>query len=186
MLFSPICRFDLQRRITDLWRHWIGKSMFDLYDAINHQFRRSALYKIELAYSTDWVAKIRSRLYITILEISNKIFENIYITVFRSNAPSSDYFFESMILLKNELCWEWTDVLYFVTNQRQNRVELNQVLTDRILKWNSIDAQIFKRANETFWQKYNQLENVEIMRSEFQEQLGKFFRINSPLILFFR
>ena len=90
-----------------------------------------------------------------------------------SNAPFSDYFFESMILLKNELCWEWTDVLYFVTNQRQNRVELNSVLTDRILKWNSIDAEIFKKANETFWQKYNQLENVEKMRSEFEEQLGK-------------
>ena len=32
----------------------------------------------------------------------------------------SDYYFESMILLKYEFCWEWSDVVYFVTNQRAN------------------------------------------------------------------
>ena len=35
----------------------------------------------------------------------------------------SDYFFESMILLKHSFCWDWIDVLYFVTNQRANRKE---------------------------------------------------------------
>ena len=35
----------------------------------------------------------------------------------------SDYFFESMILLKHSFCWDWMDVLYFVTNQRANRKE---------------------------------------------------------------
>ena len=32
----------------------------------------------------------------------------------------SDYYYESIILLKYEFCWEWSDVVYFVTNQRAN------------------------------------------------------------------
>merc|ERR1712193_403284 len=85
----------------------------------------------------------------------------------------SDYFFESMILLKIELCWEWTDVLYFVTNQRQERVKLTESLSSQITAWNSIDAKLFAKANETFWQKYNKLENVDQLRADFQVELDK-------------
>ena len=41
----------------------------------------------------------------------------------------SDYFFESMILLKHSFCWDWIDVLYFVTNQRANRKECSTLHT---------------------------------------------------------
>ena len=78
-----------------------------------------------------------------------------------------------MILLKVELCLKWTDVLYFVTNQRQERVELTESLSSQITEWNSIDAHLFAKANETFWQKYNKLDNVDQLRSDFQEQLGR-------------
>ena len=37
----------------------------------------------------------------------------------------SDYFKESMVLLRKELCWEWDDVLFFVTNQRSERKKLS-------------------------------------------------------------
>merc|ERR1711892_69444 len=83
----------------------------------------------------------------------------------------SDYFFESMILLKTELCWKWVDVVFLITNQRQERTPLSPELSAQILAWNAIDAQIFAQANTTFWRKYNALENVEEMRREFQEQL---------------
>ena len=83
----------------------------------------------------------------------------------------SDYFFESMILLKHELCWEWADVVYLVTNQREDPVQLSPELSSQIKKWNSLDAQIFDAANATFWRKYNQLSNVEEMRDEFTELL---------------
>ena len=83
----------------------------------------------------------------------------------------SDYFFESMILLKHELSWEWIDVVYLVTNQRQDRVQLSSQLSSKIKKWNSLDAQIFDAANATFWRKYNQLSNLDQMRDEFSELL---------------
>ena len=37
----------------------------------------------------------------------------------------SDFFKESMILLRKELCWEWDDVLFFVTNQRSEKKEVS-------------------------------------------------------------
>ena len=77
-----------------------------------------------------------------------------------------------MILLKTELCWKWVDVVFLITNQRQERTPLSPELSAQILAWNAIDAQIFAQANTTFWRKYNALENVEEMRREFQEQLG--------------
>ena len=40
----------------------------------------------------------------------------------------ADYFKESMILLRKELCWEWEDVLFFVTNQRSERTQLSSDL----------------------------------------------------------
>ena len=58
----------------------------------------------------------------------------------------SDYFFESMILLKMAFCWDWKDVLYFVTNQRAEREELHGDLAKRMMKWNHIDAAIFQKA----------------------------------------
>ena len=76
-----------------------------------------------------------------------------------------------MILLKNELCWEWIDVVYLVTNQRADPVQLSNELSSKMKKWNSIDAQIFDQANATFWRKHNQLSNLEDMRDEFNEVL---------------
>ena len=40
----------------------------------------------------------------------------------------SDFFKESMILLRKELCWEWDDVLFFVTNQRSEKKEISSDL----------------------------------------------------------
>jgi len=46
----------------------------------------------------------------------------------------SDFFKESMILLKKELCWEWDDVLFFVTNERSERKELSSDLGNFTLR----------------------------------------------------
>ena len=40
----------------------------------------------------------------------------------------ADFFKESMILVRKELCWDWEDVLFFVTNQRSERTELSSDL----------------------------------------------------------
>lgn len=85
----------------------------------------------------------------------------------------SDYFFESMILLKHTFCWDWIDVLYFVTNQRVDHKELSEDLTRKIIEWNNIDQRIFEKSNSTFWSRYNEIPNLQLLEDEFRNEIGK-------------
>ena len=71
----------------------------------------------------------------------------------------SDFFKESMILLRKELCWEWDDVLFFVTNQRSEKKELSSDLASKIKEWNAFDTAIYDHFNTTFWKKIEEYEN---------------------------
>lgn len=66
----------------------------------------------------------------------------------------SDYFAESMLLLKDHLCWSMEDILALKTNARDSA---NTVLTDRVKKkiyeWNKADAAVYLHFNRTFWNK---------------------------------
>ena len=77
-----------------------------------------------------------------------------------------------MILLKETFCWEWTDVLYFVTNQRVERKEIDQSLATKMETWNNIDAAIYAAANQTFWEKYSKIVNIDDKHKLFQKELG--------------
>ena len=90
-----------------------------------------------------------------------------------TDPPFSDYFFESMILLKQTFCWDWIDVLYFVTNQRADHKELSEDLTSKIIEWNNIDQKIFEKANSTFWSRYNEIPNLQLLEDEFRIEIGK-------------
>merc|ERR1711990_1092145 len=85
----------------------------------------------------------------------------------------SDYFFESMILLKHTFCWDWIDVLYFVTNQRKYHKEMSKDLTRKIIEWNNIDHTIFDIANSTFWSRYNEIPNLKLVEDEFKIKIEK-------------
>ena len=81
-----------------------------------------------------------------------------------------------MILLKQTFCWDWIDVLYFVTNQRADHKELSEDLTTKIIEWNNIDQKIFEKANSTFWLKYNEIPNLQLLEDEFRIEIGKELR----------
>ena len=66
-----------------------------------------------------------------------------------------------MVLLKNELCWEWDDVLFFVTNQRSERSPLSDEIESKMRNWNSLDNAIHNHFNATFWRKIGNCENFE-------------------------
>ena len=87
-----------------------------------------------------------------------------------------------MILLKHAFCWEWIDVLYFVTNQRADHKELSEDLSKKIIEWNNIDQKIVEMANSTFWSKYNEIPNLELLEDEFQIEIGEDSR-STKLIL---
>ena len=69
----------------------------------------------------------------------------------------SDYMAESLIMLKNELCLDFKDIVYFTKNRRADRLrqQIRNITTARIhvKGWNNIDYRIFEYYNATFWKK---------------------------------
>ncbi|KAJ8035277.1 Galactosylceramide sulfotransferase [Holothuria leucospilota] len=66
-----------------------------------------------------------------------------------------EYMEESVILLKELMCWSWEDVLYFATNSRsQNQInKVTPEMSEKLLEWNAEDWMLYKHFNKTFWTK---------------------------------
>ncbi|XP_039626696.1 galactosylceramide sulfotransferase isoform X1 [Polypterus senegalus] len=72
-----------------------------------------------------------------------------------------EYFDESLILLKDILCLDMEDILYFKLNARKDSpvsrlpLELRSLASD----WNKIDLKLYNHFNATFWNKVKQYGN---------------------------
>ncbi|XP_008416954.1 galactosylceramide sulfotransferase [Poecilia reticulata] len=68
-----------------------------------------------------------------------------------------EHFEESLILLKDALCWEMDDLLFFKLNARKGSTvsKLTPELRARALEWNAIDWKLYQHFNQTFWKKVN-------------------------------
>ncbi|XP_071757311.2 galactosylceramide sulfotransferase-like [Centroberyx gerrardi] len=66
-----------------------------------------------------------------------------------------EHFEESLILLKDALCWEMDDLLFFKLNTRKESTvsKLTPELRAKALEWNAIDWTLYRRFNATFWEK---------------------------------
>ncbi|KPP70218.1 galactosylceramide sulfotransferase-like [Scleropages formosus] len=66
-----------------------------------------------------------------------------------------EHFEESLILLKDALCWEIGDLLFFKLNARKGSMvsRLNSQLRAQALEWNKIDWKLYQHFNVTFWKK---------------------------------
>ncbi|XP_012718956.2 galactosylceramide sulfotransferase isoform X1 [Fundulus heteroclitus] len=66
-----------------------------------------------------------------------------------------EHFEESLILLKDALCWEMDDLLFFKLNARKGSTvsKLTPELRARALEWNAIDWKLYQHFNQTFWKK---------------------------------
>ena len=66
----------------------------------------------------------------------------------------ADYFSESMLLLKDLLCWSMEDVLALKTNARSaTGSQLTEQIKTKIRSWNKADAAVYDHFNNTFWRK---------------------------------
>ncbi|XP_030005698.1 galactosylceramide sulfotransferase [Sphaeramia orbicularis] len=67
----------------------------------------------------------------------------------------AEYFEESLILLKDTLCWTLEDVLYFKLNVRKSSSvsPLSLELRAKAMKWNGADWRLYRHFNATFWDK---------------------------------
>ncbi|XP_077442369.1 galactosylceramide sulfotransferase [Vanacampus margaritifer] len=65
------------------------------------------------------------------------------------------YFDESLILLKETLCWSTADILYFKLNARESSsvTRLTPESRARALGWNGADWRLYRHFNATLWHK---------------------------------
>ncbi|XP_068089384.1 galactose-3-O-sulfotransferase 2-like [Hyperolius riggenbachi] len=82
----------------------------------------------------------------------------------------TEYFDESLVLLKEALCWSYDDVLSFPLNSREeNNQEILSVETQEGIKiWNQLDWQLYVYFNKTFWKKVEKF-GQERMQQEVEE-----------------
>ncbi|XP_069022838.1 galactosylceramide sulfotransferase-like [Embiotoca jacksoni] len=67
----------------------------------------------------------------------------------------TEHFEESLILLKDTLCWEMDELLFFKLNSRKESTvsKMTLELRTKALEWNAIDCKLYKLFNSTFWEK---------------------------------
>ncbi|GAA6217090.1 galactosylceramide sulfotransferase-like [Lates japonicus] len=65
----------------------------------------------------------------------------------------AEYFEESLILLKDKLCWTMEDIIYFKLNARKSSSvsQLTPELRAKALEWNGADWRLYQHFNATFW-----------------------------------
>lgn len=91
----------------------------------------------------------------------------------------SEYFEESMVLLRHALCWSLEDVASFKLNSRSDRTrqKLSPETADKIKKWNALDWRIYLHFNATFWQKLDAV----IGRQRLEKEVSELRRLQTKL-----
>ena len=84
----------------------------------------------------------------------------------------TEYFDESLILLKRLLCWEFQDIVYLKLRSKKKEINFEKEVEKNILTWNRADAILYDHFNKTLWRK------VREAGSTFEEELITFRRIN--------
>ena len=84
----------------------------------------------------------------------------------------TEYFDESLILLKRLLCWEFQDIVYIKLRSKEKEINFKKEVENNILTWNRADAILYDHFNKTFWRKVGEA------GSTFDEELKTFRRIN--------
>ncbi|XP_040002706.1 galactosylceramide sulfotransferase-like [Xiphias gladius] len=90
-----------------------------------------------------------------------------------------EHFEESLILLKDTLCWQMDDLLFFKLNSRKESTvsNLSPELRAKALQWNGIDWKLYKHFNQTFW------DNVEAYgRERMAEDVAELRRRNAEMV----
>lgn len=98
-------------------------------------------------------------------ELAQKTIETIFDLVL-----ITEYFDESLILLKDALCWSFDDVLSFPLNSRNDtsRKALSEETQEKIKTWNQLDWQLYVYFNKSFWKMVDTF-GRDRMQSEVQE-----------------
>ncbi|XP_050821195.1 galactose-3-O-sulfotransferase 2-like [Gopherus flavomarginatus] len=80
----------------------------------------------------------------------------------------TDYFDESMVLLKETLGWEMDDVVYFKLNSRsQDTIKsMTPESKEKVKEWCSLDWKLYQHFNRTFWRRIQETIGLEKLDQE--------------------
>ncbi|XP_070557822.1 galactosylceramide sulfotransferase-like [Ptychodera flava] len=87
----------------------------------------------------------------------------------------TEYYDESLILLKRLMCWDMEDILYVSRRVRGLRTAMTSETRDRIYKWNYSDMKLYDRFNRTLWRK------IKEYGSDFHKELKLFREIRDTV-----
>ncbi|KAJ8045033.1 Galactosylceramide sulfotransferase [Holothuria leucospilota] len=108
------------------------------YAGVKAFFRNNQLYDLGYVVHED-IEGIRN----AVKEL-DKIFDLVLI---------SEYFDESMVLLKKLLCWDNKDVSFVSKNQVVHPIQISDTLRKKIQYYNLPDTLLYEYFNRSFWQK---------------------------------
>ncbi|XP_071791191.1 galactosylceramide sulfotransferase-like isoform X1 [Asterias amurensis] len=82
----------------------------------------------------------------------------------------TEYFDESLILLRHLLCLEIDDIVYFILNARsESSVKtISPDFAKKIREWNAGDVELYSVFNQTFWRRVEEF-GMERMKAEVKE-----------------
>ncbi|XP_013929316.1 PREDICTED: galactose-3-O-sulfotransferase 2 isoform X2 [Thamnophis sirtalis] len=80
----------------------------------------------------------------------------------------ADFFDESMILLKDFLCWDLDDVIYFKMNARSRHSiqTLKPENKEKVKEWCALDWELYKHFNKSFWMKIQERMDLKTLYKE--------------------
>ncbi|XP_077866653.1 galactosylceramide sulfotransferase-like [Saccoglossus kowalevskii] len=90
----------------------------------------------------------------------------------------SEYYDESLLLLKKSFCWQWHDILYIRKGQRSSshRHIITSSMVTRIQEWNIVDVMLYDHFNRTFWRKISEYgPHFQNDLAEFRKRQGQFY-----------
>lgn len=111
---------------------------------------------------TDWYFRSKNHMFFDIGFDVNRAGEEAYVASAIQEMDKhftlillTDFFDESLILMKHLLCWDWDDIVYIKFKMRieEAKAEVNPELSKKILDWNQADHQLYDYFNKTFWQR---------------------------------
>nr|XP_054771424.1 galactosylceramide sulfotransferase-like isoform X1 [Lytechinus pictus] len=65
----------------------------------------------------------------------------------------AEYFDESLVLLKELMCWNFDDITYLRLNARERTHRTSPYAANLIQKWNYGDMQLYQYFNDSFWKR---------------------------------
>ncbi|XP_030851282.1 galactosylceramide sulfotransferase isoform X2 [Strongylocentrotus purpuratus] len=110
---------------------------------------------LDTKYSTDWV-----RIDKTIAKLDKEL-DLVMIT---------EYYDESLILLRDLLCWTTQDILYTkrMVRNSTSSIQVRPEMRTKIRQWNGADTHLYEHYNRTLWQK------IAAYGPRFNDELQKF------------